>query len=254
MTKLPRRKVESPERTTFDWLPIASRTLSLSEQIAEQISNAIIKGFFEPGHRIQEQEVADRFEVSRGPVREALRILEKDGMVQIIPRRGAQVTRLNVEEVNDIFEIRISLFGLASRLFAERPNGPALQRLKADLDRIQGLTHDGLADDYVSTVYRMNMAIADASGNTHLRNMMFSLAHQTLRYSRLGLSSAKRRQQSAKNWSRLYQALLRKDARAAQQAAELLVTQSRDMAVRLLREQADRRLTASRHPQIERGS
>lgn len=229
------------EGATFDWLPTAStRTLSLPEQIAEQVGNAIIKGLFEPGHRIQEQELADRFEVSRGPVREALRILEKDGMVQILPRRGAQVTRLNVEEVNDIFEIRISLFGLAARLFVERPNGPAMQQLKSDLERLQHLANHPQADEYVSAVYRMNMTIAHASGNTHLRNMMFSLAHQTLRYSRLGLSTAKRRQQSAKNWGRLCSALLRKDPHAAQEAAELLVTQSRDMAVRLLREQADR--------------
>ncbi len=228
------------EGATFDWLPTASpRTLSLPEQIAEQVGNAIIKGSFEPGHRIQEQELADRFEVSRGPVREALRILEKDGMVQILPRRGAQVTRLNVEEVNDIFEIRISLFGLAARLFAQRPNEPAMQQLQTDLDRLQHLANHQQADEYVNAVYRMNMTIAHASGNTHLRNMMFSLAHQTLRYSRLGLSTAKRRQQSAKNWGRLCAALQRKDPPAAQEAAELLVTQSRDMAVRLLREQMD---------------
>ena len=229
------------EGATFDWLPtVSARTLSLPEQIAEQVGNSIIKGLFEPGHRIQEQELADRFEVSRGPIREALRILEKDGMVQILPRRGAQVTRLNVEEVNDIFEIRISLFGLAARLFVQRPNQSAMQQLKADLERLQHLASQPQADEYVSTTYRMNMTIAQASGNARLRNMMFSLAHQTLRYSRLGLSTSKRRQQSAKNWSRLYAALQRKDPQAAQEAAELLVTQSRDMAVQLLREQADR--------------
>lgn len=245
MPKSQTRKAEFAEGTTFDWLPTAStRTLSLPEQIAEQVGNAIIKGLFEPGHRIQEQELADRFEVSRGPVREALRILEKDGMVQILPRRGAQVTRLNVEEVNEIFEIRTSLFGLAARLFAKRPNEAALGQLKAGLERLQHLADDEQADEYVSAVYRMNMTVAQASGNKHLRNMMFSLAHQTLRYSRLGLSTSKRRQQSAKNWRRLYVALLHKDPEAAREAAELLVTQSRDTAVRLLREQADRHAIA----------
>jgi DNA-binding GntR family transcriptional regulator len=245
MPNLRSQKAALNRNPTFDWLPTAStRTLSLPEQIAEQVGNAIIKGLFEPGHRIQEQELADRFEVSRGPVREALRILEKDGMVQILPRRGAQVTRLNVDEVNDIFEIRTSLFGLAARLFAKHPNEAALGELKEGLDRLQQHATSGQADEYVNGVYRMNMTVAEASGNKHLRSMMFSLAHQTLRYSRLGLSTPKRRQQSAKNWRRLYLALMHKDPYAAQQAAELLVTQSRDMAVHLLREQEDRRSLA----------
>src|SRR5690349_19192547 len=160
MPKSQTRKAEFIEGTTFDWLPTAStRTLSLPEQIAEQVGNAIIKGFFEPGHRIQEQDLADRFAVSRGPVREALRILEKDGMVQILPRRGAQVTRLDVDEVNEIFEIRTSLFGLAARLFAKRPNEAALEQLKEGVDRLQYLVNNKV-DDYVSAVYRLNMAVA----------------------------------------------------------------------------------------------
>ena len=240
MPKQGQAKPELGRTPTFDWLPTASaRTMSLPEQIAEQVGNAIIKGLFEPGHRIQEQDLADRFEVSRGPVREALRILEKDGMVQILPRRGAQVTQLNVDEVNDIFEIRTSLFKLAAQLFAKRPDPTALERLKADVERLQDLAGTASIDDYVSAVYRLNMIVAQCSGNKHLRNMMFSLAHQTLRYSRLGLSTPKRRQQSAKNWRRLCGALLQKDQLAAQQAAELLVTQSRDTAVRLLREQEE---------------
>ena len=242
---MPKRRQSDSElgdAPTFDWLPTTSaRTLSLPEQIAEQVGNAIIKGLFEPGHRIQEQDLADRFAVSRGPVREALRILEKDGMVQILPRRGAQVTRLNVDEVNEIFEIRTSLFGLAAQLFAKRGNQRELEELRNGVDRLQYLANDDQVDDYVSAVYRLNMAIAQSSGNKHLRNMMFSLAHQTLRYSRLGLSTPKRRQQSARNWRRLCTALLHKDPVAAQQAAELLVTQSRDTAVRLLREQEEQR-------------
>jgi DNA-binding GntR family transcriptional regulator len=241
MAKSRQQDPKLEKHPTFDWLPTPSaRTLSLPEQIAEKVGNAIIKGLFEPGQRIQEQELADRFEVSRGPVREALRILEKDGMVQILPRRGAQVTRLNIEEVNEIFEIRSSLFGLAAKLFAIRPDPAALQQLKEGVDRLQLLGRGDQADEYVSAVYRLNMTVAESSGNRHLRNMMFSLAHQTLRYSRLGLSTEKRRQQSAKNWRRLCTALLHKDPAAAQEAAELLVTESRDMAVRLLREEEER--------------
>ncbi len=222
----------------YAWSPTPSaQTLSLPEQIAERIGNAIIQGRYEPGARIQEQEVADQFEVSRGPVREALRILERDGLVQIHARRGAQVTRLDVGEVNDLFELRISLIGLAARLAAERRDPEFMARMRAGVERISEIAKSADADAYTSAVYRQNVLLAEGSGNRFLRNMVFSLAHQTLRYSRLGLSTPKRRAQSARNWRLLLAAIQGNDPRSAQEAAEKLVRDSRDTAVKMLRQQ-----------------
>lgn len=225
----------APE-TVYAWSPSPSaQTLSLPEQIAERIGNAIIQGSYEPGARIQEQEVADQFQVSRGPVREALRILERDGLVQIHARRGAQVTQLNVGEVNDLFEVRISLLGLAARLAAEQRDPEFMARLRAGAERLAEIAKQGDADAYTSAVYRHNLMLAEASGNRFLRNLVFSLAHQTLRYARLGLSTTKRRAQSVRNWRLLAAAVQGKDPKAAQEAAEKLVRDSRDTAVKLLR-------------------
>ena len=89
------------------WSPNpGASALSLAEQIAEQIGNAIIRGELLPGDRVREEEVAGRFSVSRGPVRESLRILERDGLIRIQARRGARVTRLTVDEVDEVFELR----------------------------------------------------------------------------------------------------------------------------------------------------
>lgn len=222
--------------TVYAWSPSpAAKTLSLPEQIAERIGNAIIQGSYEPGARIQEQEVADQFQVSRGPVREALRILERDGLVQINARRGAQVTQLNVGEVNDLFEVRISLIGLAARIAAERRDPDFIARLRTGVERLAEIAKQDDADAYTSAVYRHNLMVADASGNRFLRNMIFALAHQTLRYARLGLSTPKRRAQSVRNWRVLFAAVQGKDPKAAQEAAEKLVRDSRDTAVKLLR-------------------
>src|SRR5687768_12783860 len=81
-------------------------TLSLPEQIAARLSERIVSGACRPGQRIMEQALAAEFTVSRGPVREALRILERDGLVTILPRRGALVTDLSISEVKEIFDIR----------------------------------------------------------------------------------------------------------------------------------------------------
>lgn len=223
-------------KMVYAWSPSPSaQTLSLPEQIAERVGNVIIHGGYEPGARIQEQEVADQFQVSRGPVREALRILERDGLVRIHARRGAQVTQLNIGEVNDLFEVRISLIGLAARLAAERRDPDFMIRLRAEVERLAGIARDGDADAYASAVYRQNVMLAEASGNLFLRNMVFSLAHQTLRYSRLGLSTPKRRAQSLRNWRVLLAAVQGNEPREAQAAAEKLVRDSRDTAVKMLR-------------------
>lgn len=221
------------------WATPSTETLSLPEQIAERIGNAIVKGELEPGSRVQEQEVADRFKVSRGPVREALRILEHHGLVQINARKGAQVTKLSAEEVRQIFEIRINLVGLAAKLVAERHDPEFIQKFKLATEHMAKLAKtSGSLDEYVTASYRLNLLMVEASGNSFLRNIIFSLALQTLRYTRLGLSSEKRRQQSAKNYKILALSIIAGDASGAQQAAEQLVRDSRDTAIELLKQQA----------------
>ncbi len=234
----PRPAPGSGSETVYAWSPSPSaQTLTLPEQIAERTGNTIIRGGYEPGARIQEQEVADQFHVSRGPVREALRILERDGLVQIHARRGAQVTQLNVGEVNDLFELRISLLGLAARLAAERRDPDFMARMRTSVETLSKIARSGDADAYTNAVYRHNLLLAEGSGNHFLRNMVFSLAHQTLRYSRLGLSTAKRHAQSARNWRTLLAAVQGNEPKRAQEAAEKLVRDSRDTAVKMLRQQ-----------------
>jgi DNA-binding GntR family transcriptional regulator len=224
--------------TVYAWSPSPSaQTLSLPEQIAERIGNGIIRGGYEPGARIQEQEVADQFNVSRGPVREALRILERDGLVQINARRGAQVTQLDIDEVNDLFEVRISLIGLAARLAAERRDPEFTARMRAGIERLAGIAKKADADAYASAVYRHNIMLAEGSGNRFVHKMVASLSHQTLRYSRLGLSTPQRRAQSVRNWRLLLAAVQGHKPKAAQAAAEKLVRDSRDTAIKLLRQQ-----------------
>ena len=233
-----RAAAASEAEAFYAWSPSPSaQTLSLPEQIAERIGNAIIRGGYEPGARIQEQEVADQFQVSRGPVREALRILERDGLVQINARRGAQVTQLDVDEVNDLFEVRASLLGLAARLAAERRDPQLIARMRASLERLAEVARKADADAYASAVYRHNIMLAEGSGNPFVHRMVASLSHQTLRYSRLGLSTPKRRTESLRNWRLLLNAIQGRKPKVAQAAAESLVRASRDSAVQLLRKE-----------------
>lgn len=208
-------------------------TLSLPEQIAARLSERIIAGSYAPGRRVMEQAVSAEFGVSRGPVREALRLLEKDGLVTFLPRRGAQVTLLSIAEVREIFDIRAALNGLRDRQIAEDPERdrllPTLETTVAQLVRLARAPGEG--DEYVETVFELNRLLNEAAPNRRLRTILSSLALQTLRYSRLGLATGERRQQSVANWQRLVKAVREGDGLEAQRAAERRVLDSRDAAI-----------------------
>lgn len=214
----------------------APLTRSLPEQIAAQVSRRIASGAYGPGQRILEQSIAAEFAVSRGPVREALRLLEKDGLVTILPRRGAQVTSLSVDEVREIFDIRAVLNGLRDRRIAESPTRLAvLPAIEAEVGTLARLVREGGEGvHYVETVFELNRLLNEATTNKRLSSILESLALQTLRYSRLGLSTPERRRQSLKHWQQLVRAIRDGDADAAQQAAERRVRDSRDAAIKLL--------------------
>ena len=221
----------------------APLTQSLPEQIAMRLSERIVSGTYAPGQRIMEQTVAAEFAVSRGPVREALRLLEKDGLVTILPRRGAQVTSLSIAEVKEIFDIRAMLNGLRDRQIAEDPDRlqilPALEAEVAKLARFA--REPGLGDDYVETVARIDRILTRASHNKRLKTIQGSLMLQTLRYRQLGLSTPQRRKQSVQNWQKLVKAIREGDGAEAERIARQRVLDSRDAAVQLLQSLAEKK-------------
>ena len=215
-------------------------TQSLPEQIAARLSERIVSGTYAPGQRIMEQAVAAEFEVSRGPVREALRLLEKEGLVIILARRGAQVTNPTIAEVNEIFDIRAMLNGLRDRMIAENTRRerllPLLEQEIAKL-AVSAVAPEGA--EYIDTVLRLNRLLTQAAGNRRLQTILGSLAVQTVRYTRLGLSTPERRQQSVQHWQHLLRAIREGDGDAAERIARQRVLDSRDAAIeQLLRQQA----------------
>src|SRR5574344_883633 len=97
--------------------------------VCEHIRQAIIDGTFTRGERLMEIQLAEQMGVSRTPVREAIRKLELEGFVVMIPRRGTYVADLSIKDINDVYEIRISLDVLAAGLAAERIEPEELEEL-----------------------------------------------------------------------------------------------------------------------------
>ena len=116
---------------------------TLPAQIATRIGQAIVDGQFKPGAKLREVDLARSFGVSRASVREALRLVESEGLVTILPQRGAQVTVLSAQEVQDVFEIRAHLMGLACARLAASASPEIRVRLTELLKNLKAARDDG---------------------------------------------------------------------------------------------------------------
>ena len=148
----------------------------LRETILNQLRASIIDGTYKPGDRIVERDVAAQFEVSRLPVREALRMLDSEGFVEMLPTRGVIVKKLARRDVLELFDVREALESLAFRRAAERATKKDLARLIAMRNR----AHRAIvaADD--ATLHELNEQFHDTvnelAGNTLLIGMIEPLA------------------------------------------------------------------------------
>ena len=114
-----------------------SKPVGLGIQIAESLKKAILEGEYRGGEQLAEQELQQRFGVSRSPLREAFRELEKLGLVEIIPRRGSFVKRITKKDIEDNFPVRAALEGLAAKMAVANLTGTVLAQMDAALGRME---------------------------------------------------------------------------------------------------------------------
>jgi DNA-binding GntR family transcriptional regulator len=207
----------------------ATLTPTLPLQIADRLGEAIVDEQFAPGERLKEVELATAFGVSRATLREALRILQSRGLVRILPQRGAQVARLSRAELENLFEIRAVLLGLAAR-HAARHFAPADRAdLRARVAAVGAARNEAKA--YARASAELVGCVARLSRNDELAAMIAGFAQRIGRYTRLGLASRERRAKSFANWRRLAQAVAGGDEHDAEQICRRLALQNRDAAL-----------------------
>ncbi|HKY02648.1 MAG TPA: GntR family transcriptional regulator [Burkholderiales bacterium] len=128
-----------------------SRTATLAEQVAQRIAQGIFKAHFAEGERLVEAKLAERYGVSRGPVREALQLLSHQGMVEIREGKGAYVRSVTAEELEKMIVLRGTLEGLAARIVAASGNEEQLDKL----ERISKEMRDAQTQGDVSTFRKL---------------------------------------------------------------------------------------------------
>ena len=160
----------------------ASEYLPLRDVVFNTLREAILKGELEPGERLMEIALANRLGVSRTPIREAIRKLELEGLVVMIPRRGAQVASITKKDLQDVLEVRSSLEVLATELACERIRPEQLAQLRGALQRFEQV----LGSSDVSVIAGADVDFHDvifmATGNARLVQILNNLREQMYRY------------------------------------------------------------------------
>ena len=161
--------------------PVGAVDQSLSAQIYTEIRERIIEGIYPPGARLRERELSEDLNVSRIPLREALPQLEADGYIVTYPRRGAVVRTLTLVDVEELFDIRLSLEVFAARKAAQRARTETLPpRLGELVDQARAITNESSSPREISTLNtQIHEEIIRLANSDLLNNLMRSVMGRT---------------------------------------------------------------------------
>lgn len=208
----------------------------IAEQIAARLAGVIALNLLQPGQRLFEVDISETLRVSRSPVREAIRILERDHMVELSARRGATVTAPDARELQDIFEVRSALFSiLLEQVVRDRPG---------DLDAVFAQFLPRLVrastetpESYAVQGFLLNLAIADLCSNRLVVDQLKSISLRTLRYVRLGMASSPEViARSIKTWRAFQAAVVKRDIPLIIEVSTKRIASIRDVSVAAIRQ------------------
>lgn len=189
-----------------------------AEAIAEEIEEIILSGGFADGDRLDEVTLAERFGVSRTPVREAIQRLSLSGLVELRPRRGAFVRQPGAVELVEMFEVMAELEAVCARLATGLVTDAALDALRAANGECRAAAEAGDADGYYRANERFHHILYARSGNRFLEGEALRLHRRLKPYRRLQLRLRGRMMQSLAEHEEVIAALERGDGAGAADA------------------------------------
>ncbi len=206
-----------------------------SDDIVAEIIALLETKVYQPGDRLREQELADRFGVSRGPVREALRALEAKSLVRIEPMRGACVTRLSDKDAKDSIEISAALFALVVRK-AAGCDAKSIQIMRTGLNELKAMvTSDTSSKQFFQQTAKIGLDIVAVAGSARLGALLTDIRiGMPNLYGPLGFTSIQLRKQAVEKWVKLIDAIEYNDIENATRLARELHMDALNAALEIL--------------------
>ncbi|MEG0963289.1 MAG: GntR family transcriptional regulator [Lachnospiraceae bacterium] len=156
--------------------------LPLRDVVFNTLREAILKGELKPGERLMELQLASKLGVSRTPIREAIRMLELEGLAMTIPRKGAEVAKMTEKDMEDVLQIRKVLDELAVGLACDNMTEEILEELKVSLKHFEDCTRDHNVKKIAQADVEFHDVIYRSSNSPKLVNMLSNLREQMYRY------------------------------------------------------------------------
>ena len=156
--------------------------LPLRDVVFQTLREAILKGELKPGERLMELQLASKLGVSRTPIREAIRMLELEGLAVTIPRKGAEVARMTEKDMEDVLQIREALDELAVQIACDKMTEKQLVNLTLAMKNFENSIQTGNLKKVVQTDVEFHDVIYQATDNPKLVNILSNLSEQIYRY------------------------------------------------------------------------
>ncbi len=206
----------------------------LGEIVFETIRQAIIQGDLKPGQRLMEIQMAEELGVSRTPVREAIRKLELEGFVSMVPRKGAYVTPLSIEDLEDMMQIRAALEALAAQLAAVKASDEEVEELCRTNDLFEQAVMDNDEREIMKSDIRFHDALYSASGNAKLKMLTNSLREQMQRIRVLYIKNIPDKKELIGQHARVIQAIKEHDGEIARDVSRDHISTTESDMVKVL--------------------
>ena len=209
--------------------------LTLRERILETIRDAIIKGALKPGEKVAEPELAERFGISRTPIREAFRQLESEGYLTVIPRKGAVVTAFSQKDVEEFYAIKSILEGYAAKRACENLSPKEIEKLEAINAKLSQLSEGADVKQFFRVHNDFHDLFVKAANNEKLYEMITNLVSKFQRLRLASLNVPGRMKTSVEEHEKIIDAFRKKNP----SGAEKLVRKNAEYGGRVLMQGGD---------------
>lgn len=209
--------------------------LPLRDVVFNTLRQAILTGELKPGERLMEIHLANKLGVSRTPIREAIRKLELEGLVTMVPRRGAEVAQITEKSMNDVLEVRRAMDALCVELACDRITAEELEQLKAACDGFEAAVKTGDVKKIAQADVALHDIIVQATGNQRLIQLVNNLSEQMYRYRFEYIKDSSQHERLVEEHRIIYQSIVQKDKETASQAAKTHIDNQERSIIRQIR-------------------
>ena len=209
--------------------------LPLRDVVFNTLRQAILKGELAPGERLMEIQLAQKLGVSRTPIREAIRKLELEGLVLMIPRRGAEVARISEKSLKDVLEVRRSLEELAIELACQRMTEEDMQALEEAQKAFKAAIEQGDAMKIAETDEAYHDVIYYSTRNKRLVQILNNLREQMYRYRFEYIKDFSQHERLVEEHKVIYESIVKKDKETASNMAKVHIDNQKKAIIRQIR-------------------